>query len=63
MIDVQNKHYTSVAMLKYLFTKQFTGSSKDKIINYTNWFWDTIEDYFMGVLPEEVERNLQRNNK
>lgn len=63
LIDVQNKHYTSVAMLKYLFTKQFTGSSKDKIINYTNWFWDTIEDYFMGVLPEEVERNLQRNNK
>lgn len=61
--DVQHKHYTSVAMLKYLFTKQFTGSSKDKIINYTNWFWDTIEDYFMGVLPEEVERNLQRNNK
>ena len=58
--DVRHKHYTSVEMLKYLFTKQFTGTEKEKVFKYTAWFWDTIEDYFMGVLPEEVERNLQK---
>lgn len=54
--DVQNKHFTSVAMLKYLFTKKLSGSREASILNYTEWFWNTIEDYFMGILPDEVEK-------
>lgn len=60
--DVQTKHYTSVEMLNYLFTKeQPERTAKEKIINYSKWFWDTIEDYFMGKLPVKVEENL--NNR
>lgn len=54
--DVQVKHYASVEMLKYLFTKEQTESSiKERILNYSSWFWDNIENYFMGVIPNEVK--------
>lgn len=60
--DVQKKHYTSVEMLKYLFTKKQEGNSQqEKILNYTKWFWDNIEDYFMGILPSEVKSALSKN--
>ncbi|MGK9326438.1 helicase-related protein [Aerococcus urinaeequi] len=59
LTDVQKKHYTSVAMLKYLFTQEQTErNAKDRIINYTDWFWNQIEDYFMGILPDEVKDDL-----
>lgn len=59
--DVQTKHYTSVAMLKYLFTKeQPEKKSQERIRNYTTWFWDNIEDYFMGILPDQVENELAK---
>lgn len=62
--DVQEKHYTSVEMLKYLFTKEQEGnSSKEKILNYTKWFWDNIEDYFMGIMPNEVKDALSKGRK
>lgn len=57
LTDVQKRHYTSVEMLKYLFTKeQPEENTKDRILNYTKWFWDRIEDYFMGILPESVKK-------
>lgn len=63
LTDVQNKHYTSVAMLKYLFDKeQPERNNKERIINYTQWFWDNIENYFMGVLPIEVEEEIYKVN-
>lgn len=59
--DVKEKHYTSVAMLKYLFTKEQKGKDgKEKVINYTKWFWNTIEDYFMGKLPKEVSEEIYK---
>lgn len=59
--DVQIKHYTSVEMLKYLFTKKQEGSTqKEKILNYSKWFWDRIEDYFMGIIPNEVRDALDK---
>lgn len=59
--DIQKKHYTSVEMLKFLFTKaQPESSTKEKIINYTKWFWDNIENYFMGILPNEVKEVLSK---
>lgn len=62
--DVQAKHYTSVEMLKYLFTKEKEGNSpKEKILNYSKWFWDNIEDYFMGILPSEVKNALSKPKK
>lgn len=59
--DVQIKHRTSVEMLKYLFTKeQPERAAKPRILNYSKWFWDNIENYFMGVLPTEVKNNIER---
>lgn len=59
--DVQSKHYTSVEMLKYLFTKKQIGATaKERILNYTEWFWDNIENYFMGILPSEVKETISR---
>lgn len=61
LTDVQVRHYTSVEMLKYLFTKeQPEQNTKERILNYTKWFWDQIEDYFMGILPERVKNELTR---
>jgi len=59
--DIQSKHYISVEMLKYLFTKeQPKSTSKNRILNYTSWFWNNIEDYFMGILPDEVSSALYK---
>lgn len=59
--DVQVKHYTSVEMLKFLFTKrQPEKSAKERILNYSKWFWDNIENYFMGILPNEVKDVLSK---
>lgn len=60
--DVQIKHYTSVEMLKFLFTKEQQGKTpQEKILNYTEWFWDNIENYFMGIIPNEVKDILAKN--
>nr|OUZ32631.1 hypothetical protein A5889_001340 [Enterococcus sp. 9D6_DIV0238] len=62
--DVQEKHNTSVEMLKYLFTKeQPESNAQERILNYSKWFWDNIEDYFMGVLPNEVKNTLSKRSK
>ena len=59
--DVKVKHYTSVEMLRFLFTKeQPERSQKERILNYSKWFWDNIENYFMGILPNEVKDTLSR---
>ena len=46
--NVHQRHTASVAMLRYLFSR---GVGKDE-------FWDTIEDYFLGRMPSEVEEEL-----
>lgn len=57
--DVLLKHKIGVTMQKYLFTYKATGqTSSDKIKNYTEWFWNQIEDYFMGKLPAKVEEEV-----
>lgn len=62
--DVQMKHYIGVEMFKYLFTTFKTESKgKEKALEYTRWFWDNIEDYFMGILPDEVEAKMHRTNQ
>lgn len=44
--NVYKRHKISVAMLTYLFENQFEKEQ----------FWDYIEDYFLGKIPEEVEQ-------
>lgn len=62
--DVKRKHYTSVAMLKYLFNhEQPEKKRSERITHYTQWFWDTIEDYFMGILPQQVKDKLSDGAK
>jgi ATP-dependent DNA helicase RecQ len=59
--DVQAKHYASVEMLKFLFTRNQPEKDVNlRIRKYSNWFWNTIESYFMGVLPEEVRKTLSQ---
>lgn len=60
--DVRHKHYVSWAMLGYLFTKEQPEKHvEDRIVNYTEWFWNTIEDYFMGIIPEEVREEYSKD--
>lgn len=63
--DVRMKQHTSVEMLKYLFTqKKFSKMpTKERILNYSQWFWDNIEDYFMGLLPNDVKDEIYKKNK
>jgi ATP-dependent DNA helicase RecQ len=42
--NVKDRHYISVKMLKYLFENQID----------TNKFWDLVEDYFLGHIPESI---------
>uniref|UniRef100_UPI003005F196 hypothetical protein n=1 Tax=Limosilactobacillus fermentum TaxID=1613 RepID=UPI003005F196 len=51
--------YTFYSRPSFLFTHKENGNSgKELVEKYTDWFWDQIEDYFMGKLPEEVETEL-----
>lgn len=57
--DVHRRHRISVEMLTYLFTYKAEGRLKsERIQNYTNFFWEKIEDYFLGIIPKEVDEKL-----
>ena len=46
-------------MLTYLFKYQAEGSSQsEKVQNYTDFFWETVENYFLGIVPAPVEEAL-----
>ena len=53
--EIYQRHELSVKMFKYLFERDMEGKDRnEQITNYTHFFWDTIEDYFMGIIPQEV---------
>lgn len=55
LTDVRRRHSLSVAMLQYLFTHpQLHEKNEIRIREYSQWFWDQIENYFMGIIPSEV---------
>ncbi|MGI1748516.1 hypothetical protein ACRPMA_10065 [Streptococcus uberis] len=61
--DVQIKHQLSVEMLKFLFQKnQPEKNSELRIKNYTSWFWETIEEYFIGRILSEVKVNFSKSS-
>lgn len=47
---IMDRHKVSVAMLTYLFEGGFTS---DEI-------WELLEDYFLGIVPAEVNRVSER---
>ena len=54
----------SVEMLTYLFTYKAEGRLKsERIQNYTDFFWEKIEDYFLGIIPKDVEERLYTKDK
>lgn len=46
--NVYKRHRLSVEMLSYLFENQVNSEQ----------FWELIEDYFLGKVPEEVLQRL-----
>ena len=62
--DIYFKHLISVEMLTYLFSQRFEGdSANEKIEKYTNFFWESIEDYFLGSIPAEVAEKVFNKTK
>ena len=62
--DIKRRQRASKDCLKYLFSKagnEEFGKGRERVENYTKWFWDRIEEYFMGVSLEEIMDN--ENNK
>jgi len=47
--NVYNRHKLSVAMLTFLFKNEVSNEQ----------FWEYIEDYFLGRMPEEVMANVE----
>lgn len=50
---VSDRHEMSVLMMKYIFEGNF---SSDEI-------WDIIEDYFLGIIPEKVQKLYDKRNE
>lgn len=52
---VQEKHRLNVQFLEYLFTHKAVGdTAKERVNNYTEWFWQEIEKFFLGKIPQRV---------
>ena len=50
---VAERHMVSVKMLTYLYENDFTSERR----------WDLLEDYFLGRIPEEVEREAEKERE
>lgn len=60
--NIYLRHKISVEMLTYLFTYKVEANNiNDKIEKYTDFFWEKIENYFLGDIPVEVEENIYKN--
>lgn len=61
LADVHNRHRISVELLTYLFKLEKKGNTnREKIKNYTDEFWEIIEQYFLGKLPDKVIDKLNK---
>lgn len=49
---VAERHLISVKMLTYIYEGNFTSEE----------IWDLLEDYFLGIIPEEVKSECRREN-
>ena len=58
--DIKRRQDASKNCLKYLFSKaadERFGKGRERIENYTKWFWDRVEEYFIGVSLGEIMNN------
>ena len=56
--DIYERHTASVAFLNYLFTHKVKASNKEnELRTYTNWFWNRVEEYFMGVSLDDMKES------
>ncbi|WP_225047652.1 DEAD/DEAH box helicase [Lacticaseibacillus kribbianus] len=54
---ITRDYWQNVAMLEYLFTHKGQGNDKAEVAaDYTEFFWNRVEDFFLGHIPEEVKR-------
>ncbi|MCH4057056.1 MAG: DEAD/DEAH box helicase [Lactobacillaceae bacterium] len=57
--NITRDYRRNVAMLEYLFKYKATGDTdRDQAVNYTKFFWNEIEAYFLGKVPEAVEKEI-----
>ena len=47
---VSERHEISVEMLTYLFEEELSNKE----------IWDLIEDYFLGIVPDDVVKNYEK---
>lgn len=57
------KYKVNVAFLTYLFKHESDGIGQEKIFNYSQWFWNEIERYFLGKIPNEVMEKVNSKSK
>ena len=55
---IQWKYRLNVAFLTYLFMHESEGTGKQGVLNYSDWFWEQIEGYFLGKIPNEVSEKI-----
>lgn len=59
--SIMRKHWLNVEFLTYLFKHQVNAEKESqRLIEYTKFFWEAVEDYFLGQIPEVVENNLYK---
>lgn len=57
--EVYNKHKISLELLTYLFKLPKRGETEiEKQKNYSEDFWNIVEEYFLGRLPDPVKEKI-----
>lgn len=61
LTKITRDYWQNVAMLEYLFTHKGQGAdAAAKKADYTEFFWNRVEDFFLGHIPEEVTREEEK---
>lgn len=61
LTKVTRDYWQNVAMLEYLFTHKGQGADKAEVAaDYTKFFWNRVEDFFLGHIPDAVTREKER---
>lgn len=59
--NLNNRHYLNIEMLTYLLSYRPKGKkNSEQVRDYTNFFWNTIENYFLGEIPLKVHENWKK---
>lgn len=62
LAKIQKDYRQNVAMLDYLFRYEQNGMDDvEKNSNYTDFFWNSIESFFLGTIPSAVIKQADLN--